>query len=69
VTSLAAALDAANKYLEEAQEVMKDMGLECNDDTILQRIGKLDVSTILTEGKGLLENIKDVYDLVHTIAA
>lgn len=68
VTRLAAALDAAVKYLEEAQAVMKDMGLECNDETILQKLAKVDISTILSEGSGLLSNIKDVYDLVDAIA-
>jgi hypothetical protein len=68
VTRLANALDAAVKYLEEAQAVMKDMGLECNDETILQKLAKVDISTILSEGSGLLSNIKDVYDLVDAIA-
>jgi len=67
VTKLAAALDTAGKFLDEAQAVMKDMGLECNDETILQKIAKVDISTILSEGSGLLGNIKDVYDLVDAI--
>jgi hypothetical protein len=68
VTALSKALDAANKYLDEAQGIMKDMGLECNDETILQKVAKLDISTILTEGNSLMGNIKDVYDLVEAIA-
>jgi hypothetical protein len=68
VTKMAAALDVSVKYLDEAQTVLKDMGMDCNDETILQKIAKVDVSTILTEGSGLIGNIKDVYDLVNAIA-
>jgi len=69
VTRLAQALDVSVKFLDEAQTAMKDMGLDCNDETILQKIAKVDVSTILTEGAGLLSNIKSVYDLVQAVAA
>jgi hypothetical protein len=69
VTRLAKAAADALKYLDEAQGLMKDMGLECNDKTILQKIAEVDIKTILTEGKGVLENAKDIYDLVSAIAA
>jgi ribosomal protein S9 len=68
VTRLAQALDASNKFLDESQATMKDMGLECNDQTILQKIAQVDIKTILTEGAGLLQNVKDIYDLVSAIA-
>jgi hypothetical protein len=68
VTRLSKALDDAIKYLEEAQSLMTDMGLDFSDDTIWQKIKKVDMSTIFSEGKGLLENISDIKDLVDAIA-
>ena len=47
---------------------MKGGGLDCDDSTIIQKLKKLDVSTILSEGGGLVSNIKDVYDLVSNVA-
>ena len=68
VRSLAQALQTAGNFLEEMQEVMKGGGLDCDDSTIIQKLKKLDVSTILSEGGGLVSNIKDVYDLVSNVA-
>ncbi len=67
VRSLAAALDEAVSFLTAMETVMKGMGLECDDRTIIQKLKAIDTSTILTEGGGLLANIQSVYSLVEAV--
>jgi hypothetical protein len=69
VRSMAEALSAAEGYLEEMQEIMTGGGLDCDDSTVIQKLKRLDVSTIVSEGGGLCSSIKDVYDLVNNVAA
>ena len=69
VRRMAGALQAAETFLDEMQEIMKAGGLECDDSTIIQKLNRLDVSTILSEGSGVAESIKGVYDLVSNVAA
>ena len=69
VRRMAGALDNAESFLQEMQEVMKGGGLECDDSTILQKLKAIDISTIASEGTGLVSNIKTIYDLVSNVAA
>jgi hypothetical protein len=67
--NLAEGLQTSESFLEEMQEIMRGGGLDCDDSTVVQKLQRLDVSTILTEGGSLVSNIKDVYDLVSNVAA
>ena len=69
VRSMATALDNAEGFLDEMQEVMKGGGLECDDSTVLQKLKRIDISTIASEGGDLADHIKTVYDLVSNVAA
>jgi len=69
VRRMAAALDKAEAFLQEMQEVMKGGGLECDDSTIFQKLKAIDISTIASEGAGLVSNIKTIYELVSNVAA
>ena len=51
------------------QQVMKGGGLECDDSTILQKLKRIDLSTIASQGGDLVSNIKSVYDLISNVAA
>lgn len=68
VRAMADKLQESENYLQEVQEVLKAGGLECDDQTVIQKLKKLDVSTILSEGAGLGLNIKSVYDLISNVA-
>jgi hypothetical protein len=69
VRTMSTGLDNAEGFLDEMQAVMKGGGLECDDSTIIQKLKRIDISTIATEGAGLLDNIKTVYDLISNVAA
>ncbi len=69
VRRLAAGLQTAETFLDEMQQIMKAGGLECDDATVLEKLQRLDVSTVLTEGGNLALNIKSVYDLVSNVTA
>jgi hypothetical protein len=69
VRRLADGLQTAENFLEEMQQIMEGGGLDCDDSTVIQKLQKLSVSTILTEGGSLISNIKDVYGLVNNVAA
>lgn len=68
VRGMAAALQDAENFLEEMQDVMKAGGMECDDSTVIQKLKKLDVSTILSGGESAAELAKDIYDLVSSVA-
>jgi hypothetical protein len=69
VRSMATALDNAEGFLDEMQEVLKGGGLECDDSTVIQKLKRIDISTIASEGGDLADHIKTVYDLVSNVAA
>jgi hypothetical protein len=69
VRRMSDALADAEGFLDEMQEVMKGGGLECDDSTILQKLKRIEISTIASEGSDLAGNIKTVYDLVSNVAA
>jgi hypothetical protein len=69
VRKMATDLEENEKYLLEVQEVLKGGGLDCDDETIVQKLKKLSVSTIASEGASLGLNIKSVYDLISTAAS
>jgi len=69
VRGLAEALGQAESFLDEMQQVMKGGGLECDDSTILQKLKRIDLATIASQGGDLVSNIKSVYDLVSNVAA
>jgi hypothetical protein len=54
-------------FLVEIQEVMKGNGLEIDDRTTIQKIKELEKLTILEEGKGVLDAIKDIKGLVDNV--
>lgn len=55
-------------YLLEIQEVMKGNGLEIDDRTTIQKIKQLEKMTILSEGKGVLDAIKEIKGLVDKVS-
>lgn len=61
-------LQNAEGFLDEMEEIMKGGGLDCDDSTVIQKLQKLNVSTILSEGGSLVSNIKDVYSLVSNVS-
>jgi hypothetical protein len=68
VRALATDLEAAAGFLVSMETVMKDeLGLKCDDRTIIDRLKAIDKSTIFTEGGGLYDNIKSVYELADAI--
>jgi hypothetical protein len=68
VRGLATGLETAEGFLDEMQAIMQGGGLECDDATVLQKLKRLDVSTILESGGELVDNIKDVYELISNVA-
>ena len=68
VRGLATGLATAETFLDEMQGIMEGGGLECDDLTVLQKLQKLDVSTILESGGELVDNIKEIYDLISNVA-
>ena len=68
VRTMAEGLAATEKFLDEMQAIMEGGGLECDDSTILQKLKRIDVSTILENGGELVSNIKGVYDLISNVA-
>jgi hypothetical protein len=69
VTRLAKALDDAQGFLTAAEITMQQFGLKCDDRTIVEKIKALDVSTIFSEGTGLVENISSIYSLFEAVAS
>jgi hypothetical protein len=67
-TALAKALEDAQGFLDAAKTSMQGFGLKCDDSTIVQKIKALDVSTIFSEGSGIVENISAIYDLGSAIS-
>ena len=65
VTAMAKKLEERETYLTEMQDLMKGNGLTIDDRTALQKIKELDMSTILSEGKMLLEAAMEVKDLIE----
>ena len=68
VRGLAEGLSGAEGFLDEMQEVMKGGGLDCDDTTVLQKIQKLNVATIVSQGAGVVSNIKEIYSMVQNVA-
>jgi len=66
-SAMNAKLVAREKYLDDMQELMKANGLQIDDQTTIQKLKALDKATILTEGKGLMDAIKEVKGLVDNI--
>lgn len=64
---LGEAMAEAVSFLAAMENVMKGMGLECDDRTIIQKLQAIDKSTIFTEGAGLISNIQSVYSLVEAV--
>lgn len=67
VSALAAKLEEREKFLDGMQDIMKSGGLEIDDKTTLQKLKALDPSTILSEGQGLWDAIKEVKGLVDNV--
>jgi hypothetical protein len=69
VKKFAAELDQANGFLTAMEAVMTDMGLRCDDRTVIQKLQAIDKSTIFTEGASLVSNIYSVYSLLENVQA
>jgi uncharacterized protein (DUF3084 family) len=69
VRTLAGGLQTAEAFLLDMQDVMKAGGLECDDSTVIQKLQRLDPSTIIQEGGSLVSNINSVYSFVSNVAA
>jgi ElaB/YqjD/DUF883 family membrane-anchored ribosome-binding protein len=69
VRGLAGNLVAAEGFLDDMESVMKAGGMECDDATIIQKLKRLDVATILDGGKAVEGVASDIYDLVKNVAA
>jgi hypothetical protein len=68
VRVLAGDLDKAVGFLATMELIMKeDLGLKCDDRTIVDKLKEIDVKTIFTEGASLYENVKSVYELFDTV--
>lgn len=65
VTAMARKLDDREKYLDEMQDLMKGNGLTIDDRTALQKIKELDIATILSEGKMLMDAAMEVKNLIE----
>lgn len=66
-TRLGQELDAAVAFLNAAQTVMLQFGLTVNDETILDKLARFDLKTMLTEGQGILEGAKAIQELVEAL--
>jgi len=69
VTKLAGELDQATGFLNAMETVMKGVGLECDDRTLLQKLQAINKTTIFTEGASLVSNIYSVYSLLQNVQA
>ena len=69
VTRLTEDLTKAQTFLKESDSIMQNSGLEIDDETILQKVKKLDIDTIFREGSDLADNISAINDLASALAA
>jgi hypothetical protein len=67
VRELAGSLDEAEGFLDEMQEIMKGGGMDCDDSTVIQKLQKLSVSTLVSQGAGVVSNVKEIYSLVSNV--
>jgi len=68
VRGLATGLDTAEKYLQEMQSVLEAGGLECDDSTIIDKLKRLDVETIVSEGGEVVSLIEEIHSFVENVA-
>jgi hypothetical protein len=68
VRGLATGLDTAEKYLDEMQAVLEAGGLECDDSTIIDKLKRLDVETIASEGEEVVSLIEEIHSFVENVA-
>jgi len=68
VRGLANGLDTAEKYLEEMQGVLEAGGLECDDATIIDKLKRLDIETIASEGGEVVSLIEEIHSFVENVA-
>lgn len=68
VRGLATGLDTAEKYLEEMQAVLEAGGLECDDSTIIDKLKRLDIETIASEGGEVVSLIEEIHSFVENVA-
>ena len=66
VRGMADNLEASEKFLDGMQEIMKAGGLECDDSTVIQKLEKINVSTILSGGVDLASTIDSIYTLASS---
>ena len=69
VTRLTEDLTKAQTFLKESESIMQNSGLDFDDETIMQKIKKLDVDTIFREGSDMADNISAINDLASALAA
>ncbi len=69
VRKLAGELDQAVGFLSATEVVMQDLGLQCDDRTILQKLQAIDKSAIFTDGASLVSDIYSVYSLLANVKA
>lgn len=67
-TRLGKELEAAVAFLNAAQTTMQQFGLTVNDETILDKIARFDIKTIVSEGAGIVEGAKAIYELVDALS-
>jgi len=65
---LATGLDTTEKYLDEMQAVLEAGGLECDDSTIIDKLKRLDVETIASEGEEVVSLIEEIHSFVENVA-
>jgi len=67
-TQLGKLLDEAVTFLENSQKTLENAGLNCDDQTMLQKIAALDKATIFEAGSSIFENISAIKDLVDAVS-
>jgi hypothetical protein len=67
-TRLGKELEAAVAFLNAAQTTMQQFGLTVNDETIMDKLARFDIKTIISEGQGIVEGAKAIKELVEAVA-
>ncbi len=66
-TRLGKELEAAVAFLNAAQTTMQQFGLTVNDETILDKLARFDIKTMISEGQGIYEGAKAIQELVEAL--
>ena len=66
-TRLAKELEEVVAFLNAAQVTMQQFGLTVNDETIMDKLARFDLATMISEGQGIVEGAKAIQELVEAL--